>query len=201
MDEQQLGREDILRMARLAGLHTGKRLGLLKEIVPGVSRILLLYNPASPIEQQIGMPAVVAAASAVGLAIQPVEVRTPEEFPKAIAAVNLERTDGLVVVGNPVNWRNRQAIADFALTKRLPSIGEERQFVESGVLVSYGTNYTELFRRSATFVDKVLKGAKPADLPVELPTTFDMVINLKAAKALDITIPASVIARADEVIE
>jgi putative ABC transport system substrate-binding protein len=106
-----------------------------------------------------------------------------------------------VVVGNPVNWRNRQAIADFALTKRLPSIGEERQFVESGVLVSYGTNYTELFRRSATFVDKVLKGAKPADLPVELPTTFDMVINLKAAKALDITIPASVIARADEVIE
>jgi putative tryptophan/tyrosine transport system substrate-binding protein len=140
-------------------------------------------------------------APAVGLELQPVEISTGEQFPAALASVSLTRTDALLANGNPVNFGNKQAIADFALKNRIPSIFSEGQFVEAGGLVSYGPNYTDMLRRSATFVDKILKGAKPADLPVEQPTKFDLVINLETARTLGIIVPTSLLAQADEVIE
>jgi putative ABC transport system substrate-binding protein len=130
-----------------------------------------------------------------------VDVRSPDDFPAAFAALSARRPDALLVFGNPVNFKGRQLIADFALRNRLPSIYEERLFVEAGGLISYAPNNTEMFRRAATYVDRILKGAKPADLPVELPTTFELVINRKTAQALGLTIPPPLLLRANQVID
>jgi putative ABC transport system substrate-binding protein len=178
----------------------GKRLELLKEIAPAVSRVALLWNPASPVEP-FGFRELLAAAPAVGVQIQSVEVRGPDDFPAAFAAVAAQRAQALQVHGNPVNFKGRQAIADFALRNRLPSIYEERIFVEVGGLMSYAPSFTDLFGRAATYVDRIVKGAKPADLPVEQPTKFELVINQKTARALGLTVPPSVLLRADQVIE
>jgi putative ABC transport system substrate-binding protein len=129
------------------------------------------------------------------------EVRTPEDYPAAFAAVTAGRAQAVLAHGNPVNFRNRQLIVDFALKNRLPGIYEERVFVEAGGLMSYAPSFTDLFRRAATYVDKILKGAKPADLPVEQPTKFEFVINQKTAKAIGLTIPQSLLGRADEIIQ
>ncbi len=130
-----------------------------------------------------------------------IEVRTPDDHAAAFAIVAASRADALYAFGNPINFTNRQPIADFALKSRIPSVYEERLFVESGGLLSYAPSYTDLFRRAATYVDRILKGAKPADLPVAQPTKFELVINLKTAKALGLTIPQSLLLRADEVIQ
>jgi putative ABC transport system substrate-binding protein len=175
----------------------GKHFELLKEIAPKVSRLAVLWNPASPVER-LAFKEMLAAAPGAGVEIQSIEVRTPEDSAEAFATVT---ADALFAFGNPVNFKNRQLIADFALKRRLPSLYQERLFVESGGLVSYAPRFTDLFRRAATYVDKILKGAKPADLPVEQPTKFELVINLKTAKALVLTIPQSVLLRADEVIQ
>jgi putative ABC transport system substrate-binding protein len=178
----------------------GKQLQLLKEVAPKVSRVAVLWNPANLVET-FGFKEMVAAAAVIGVEIQSIDVRTPDDYLAAFATVTASRADALYAFGNPVNFKNRQLIADFALKSRLPSIYEERLFVESGGLMSYAPSFTDLFRRAATYVDKILKGAKPADLPVEQPTKYELLINLKTAKALGLTIPPSLLLRADQVIE
>jgi putative ABC transport system substrate-binding protein len=178
----------------------GKRLQLLREIAPGVSRLAVVWNPASPVEPY-GYGDLLAAGSAAGVGIDSVEVRGPDDFKAAFSALAPTRVHALLAFGNPVNFRSRQLIADFALRNRLPSIYEERLFVEAGGLMSYAPSFTDLFRRAATYVDKILKGARPADLPIEQPTKFELVVNLRTAKALGLAIPPAVLIRADAVIE
>jgi putative tryptophan/tyrosine transport system substrate-binding protein len=135
------------------------------------------------------------------LTLQPREVRAADDFEKVFAALNKQRPDGLYVLGGAIMNANRKRIADFALKSRLPSIYVSREAVEAGGLMSYGADQVESYRRVAYFVDKILKGAKPADLPVERPTKFELVINLKTAKQIGLTIPQKVLARADRVIK
>jgi putative tryptophan/tyrosine transport system substrate-binding protein len=177
-----------------------KSLELLKELAPRVSRLAVIHNPSSPVEA-IVLPELKAVAQAAGIEVLPVEVRTPDEFPAAFSALLDRRPDALLAVGNPANFRNRQLIADFALERRLPSIYHERMFVQAGGLLSYAPSMPETFRRAATYVDKILKGAKPADLPVEQPTEFELVINRRTAQALGLSIPPSLLLRADQIIE
>jgi putative ABC transport system substrate-binding protein len=179
---------------------SGKKLQLLKEIAPKVSRVAVLWNPASQVEP-LALQELLTAAAAVGVEIQSVEVRSPDAFSAAFAALSPSQIHALLALGNPINFRGRQLIADFALKNRLPSIFDERLFVEAGGLMSYAPSFTDSFRRAATYVDKILKGAKPGDLPVEQPTKFELVINLKTAKALGLTIPPSLLLRADQVID
>lgn len=178
----------------------GKRLELLKTIAPAARRVAVLHNPNSPIER-LGLDEFRPAATALGLQIVPVGAPTPDDLEMAFAAAAAQRAEALVVIGNPVNFKGRQQIVQFASTRKLPSIFEERLFVSEGGLLSYAPNFIEMFRRTAGYVDKILKGAKPADLPVEQPTKFELVINLKTAKALGLKIPHSLLLRADEVIQ
>ena len=178
----------------------GKKLQLLKEMAPKVSRVAAMWNPANPIEQ-IGFREVMTAGAGIGVEIQSIEVRMPDEHPAAFAAVAASRADALAVFGNPVNFKNYQLIVDFALRNRLPSSYEERTFVTAGGLFSYGATFVGTYRRAATVVDKILKGANPAQMPIQQPTTFDFVINLKTARALGLTIPQSLLLRADEIIQ
>ena len=191
---------NVTGLSNVAPELSGKKLELLKEIAPKASRLAVLWNRASPVEP-LGLQALRAAAPAAGMEILSVEVSTADDYPAAFASVASRRAHALMAHGNPVNFKNRQLIADFALRSRLPSIYEERLFVEAGGLMSYAPSFTDLFRRAATYVDKILKGAKPADLPVEQPTRFELVINLKTAKTLGLTIPPLVLFRADQVIE
>jgi len=178
----------------------GKLLELLKELAPNVSRVALLWDPVSPIEQIIYRQ-LREAAPAAGVEILPVEVRSPADLPTAFAAVESNGAQALVALVNPINYRGRQLIADFALRNRIPSVQAASVFVEAGGLMSYAPNWDDLFRSAATYVDKILKGAKPAELPVEQPAKFDLVVNLKTAKAIGLTIPPSILLRADRVIE
>ena len=178
----------------------GKLLELLKETVPTVSRVAVLWNPlASP--HGIMLKPAETAARALGLTLQPVGARRPDEIDGAFATMSRARADGLIVLPDAMFSALRVRIADLATKGRLPSIAGLIDHVEAGGLMCYGPNQPDLFRRSATYVDRILKGAKPADLPVERPTKFDLVVNLKAAKALGLTIPPAVLARADQVIE
>jgi ABC-type uncharacterized transport system substrate-binding protein len=179
---------------------SGKKLELLKEIAPKVSRVAVLWNPASTVEP-LALQELLTAAPAVSVEIQSVEVRSPDAFSAAFATVSSSRVHALLALGNPINFKGRQLVADFALRNRLPSIYDERLFVDAGGLMSYAPSFTDSFRRAATYVDKILKGAKPADLPVEQPTKFELVINMKTAKALGLTIPQTLLLRADQVIE
>jgi len=179
---------------------SGKKLELLKEIAPKASRVAVVFNPSSEVEPLV-VQELSALALTVGFEIESIEVRSPDDFSTAFAALSPSRLHALLAVGNPINFRGRQQIADFALKNRLPSIYDERLFVEAGGLLSYAPSFTDSFRRAATYVDKILKGQKPADLPVEQPTKFEPVINLKTAKALGLTIPPSLLLRADQVIE
>jgi putative ABC transport system substrate-binding protein len=177
----------------------GKRLELIKEIAPKVSRVAVLWNPASPIEP-FALGDLLAVAGAAGVEIQSVEARTPDDYPAALAIVAERQADALYPLANIAAWKNRQMIADFALKSRLPSICEERVFVEAGGLLSYGPSFADLYRRAATYVDKILKGANPGDLPIQQPTKLELVINAKAAKALGLMISETLRLRADEVI-
>ena len=175
----------------------GKRLELLKEAVPKASRVAVLWNPDAP----GGCEQTEIAARSLGLKIQVLEVRGPDDLDGAFRAAAKERAQALVVLRNPVTLNERKPIADLAIKSRLPTIYDDRMFVEAGGLMSYGTNITDSYRRAAVYVDKILKGTKPADLPVEQPTKFELFINLKTAKQIGLTIPPNVLARADKVIK
>jgi putative tryptophan/tyrosine transport system substrate-binding protein len=174
----------------------GKRLELLKEMAPRTSRVAFLFNPANAAES-IWLQEVLAAAPAVGVNILPIALRSPKEHSAVFAAAASQSADALLVVGNPVTFSARQLIVETAAARRLPAIYEERLFVEAGGLMSYAPNFSDLFRQAAAYVDKVLKGSNPAELPVEQPTRFELVINVKTARALGLNVPASLIARAE----
>ncbi len=179
----------------------GKRLELLKEAVPNVVRVAVLYEPANPgnaLEVKEVLP---VAARALKLVIQPWEVRAADGFDRVLAALNKERPDGLYVPPGPLMRANEKRITSFALKSRLPSMYQSREAVEAGGLMSYGAELFDSYRRVAWYVDRILKGAKPADLPVEQPTKFELVINLKTAKQIGLTIPQSMLYRADKVIK
>jgi putative ABC transport system substrate-binding protein len=178
---------------------TRKRLELLTEVVPRGSRVAVLWDGANPNNRRNVQEAEMAAR-VLGLAVQAWEVQGTEGFERVFVAMTLERSDALYVAGGPLMGANRKRIADFALQSRLPSLYEWRGAVEDGGLMSYGPNGAEAQRRAASYVDKILKGAKPADLPVERPMKFELVINLKTAKELGLTIPPSLLFQADEVI-
>ena len=178
----------------------GKNLELLKETVPRVSRVALLWNPV-PAGAVIYKNAVESAARNLGVTFQSVEVRAENEFEGAFAAMVRERVNGAVVTSDPIFFGSRSQLVRLAARHRLPTVYVQREFVEAGGLMSYGGNLAYQFRRAAVYVDKILKGAKPADLPVEQPTQFDLVVNIRAAKDLGIKIPNSVLAQATKVIE
>ena len=178
-----------------------KRIELLREILPGVKRLGLLGDPTDP-ASKLGQPALAPVAAALGLTIIVAEAANPVEFEAAVARLIADRVDAIFVVGAPaVVYNMRARLIELANQKRLPVIGNSAQFADDGALFAYGASLADRLRRSALLVDKILKGAKPADLPVEQPTLFELVVNLKAAKALGITIPRSILLRADRVIE
>jgi len=178
----------------------GKLLELLKETVPKVRRVAILWNPANP-AQPLFIRELNVAAPSLGVQLQLLEARGPNEFEGAFAAMAKERAGALLVMADGMFLLHRTRLADLAARSRLPAAYGVRDHVDAGGLMSYGSSTRDLFRRSATFVDKILKGAKPADLPVEQPTKFELVINAKTAKALGLTIPPSLLQRADEVIQ
>ena len=178
---------------------SGKRIELLKETVPKVTHIAVLYDPALPGAVREVKEILPIAARPLKLTIQPWEVRAEDDIDKVFAAMGKQRADGLYVSGGPVMNANQKRILGFVLKSRLPSIGY-REYADAGGLMYYGADQAESYRRVAYFVDKILKGAKPADLPVEQPTKFELVINLKTAKQIGLTIPPNVLARADKVI-
>ena len=180
---------------------SGKRLELLKEVVPKLTRVAVLYDPALPPSVFDVKEVLPAAARGLGLTIQAWEARDANGFEKVFAAVNEQRSDALYVIGAPLMRANGKRIADFSLKSRIPSMYDNLESVEAGGLLSYAADTADSYRRIAVYVDKILKGAKPGDLPVEQPTKFELVINLKAAKALGLTIPQSVLLRADRLIE
>jgi ABC-type uncharacterized transport system substrate-binding protein len=178
-----------------------KRLELLKEAVPKVARVAVLYdsaNPPSILEVKEVLP---VPARALGLTLQPWEVRAADGFEKVFAALNKQRSDGLYVLGAPLIAANQKRIVGFALKSRLPAVYPTREAVDAGGLMSYGADLGDIYRRVAYYVDRILKGAKPADLPVEQPTKFELVINLKTAKQIGLTIPPEVLARANRLIK
>ena len=179
----------------------GKRLELLKEAVPKVARVAVLYDPANPSSVLEVKEVLPVAARALGLTIQPWEVRDADGFERVFAALSKERPDGLYVPGGPLMNANQKRIAGFALKSRLPSMYVSRDGVDAGGLMYYGADIADSYRRVAYFVDRILKGAKPADLPVEQPTKFEFVINLKTAKQIGLTIPPEVLARANRLIK
>jgi ABC-type uncharacterized transport system substrate-binding protein len=179
----------------------GKRLELLKEAVPKVSRVAILYDPANPAHQYEMKEVLPAAAHALKLTLQPWEVRASDDFQKVFGAAARQRPDGLYALGGPLMIANQKRIADFALKNLLPSIDGGRGAVDVGELMFYGADLADSYRRVASYVDKILKGAKPADLPVEQPTKFELVINLKTAKQIGLKVAPNVLARADKVIK
>jgi putative tryptophan/tyrosine transport system substrate-binding protein len=179
---------------------TPKRLELLKEMVPGLRRVALLWNEAD-LGMTLRYRAADAGAKAMGISVQPLGVREPDDFDRAFAAMNRDMPDAILMVSDALTSLNRKRVFEFAATHRLPAIYENDLYVRDGGLMSYGPDLNESFARVAALVDRILKGAKPAELPFEQPTLFRFVLNLKTAKALGITIPPSLLARADEVIE
>jgi putative ABC transport system substrate-binding protein len=178
----------------------GKRLELLKEAVPKLARVAILYEPASPSNVREVKEVLPAAARGLKLTLQPWEVRSADGFEKVFAGLRKERPDGLYVPVNPQFNANDKRIAGFTLKSRLPSMYGRREAVDAGGLMYYGADLLDSYRRVAYYVDRILKGANPADLPVQQPTKFELVINLKTGKQIGLTIPPNVLARADKVI-
>jgi len=177
----------------------GKRLELLKESFPKVSRVAVLWNPDDP-GSVINMRGMEAPARSLSLKLQSVEMREPNDLEQAFSAMKREHAEALVTILGALVGGQRSRIVDLAAKSRLATMSAESRWTEAGGLMSYGASYPDLYRRAATYVDKILKGAKPADLPVEQPTKFEFVINLKTAKQIGLTIPPNVLARADKVI-
>jgi ABC-type uncharacterized transport system substrate-binding protein len=186
---------------RLGGELGGKRLELFKEAVPKLIRVAVLYDPGAPASVREVHEVLPVAGRALRLTIQSWEVRRAEDFDRVFAALNKERPDGLYVPTSPRLFDNENRIVGFALKNRLPSMYQLRGAVDAGGLMSYGADTADSYRRVAYYVDRILKGAKPADLPVQQPTKFELVINMKTAKQIEVTIPQKVLARADRVIK
>ena len=178
----------------------GKRFELLKETLPNLSRLGIMFNP-DVAHNRIRQTSMTETARALGLTTIPVEARGLDALEQAFAIMVRERAQAFVMQGDSVLYNHRSQIAEMALKNRLPAASVSKEFADAGFLLTYGADIGDLYRRSAVFVDKIFKGAKPADLPVEQPTKFELVINLKTAKALGITVPPSILLRADEVIE
>ena len=178
----------------------GKRLELLKGVVPKASRVSVLYNPADQ-SNVLVLRELQESSKSLGLTLLPHPVRGPGDFEGTFAAISRERAQALFVAAGVLTTEHRKTLVDLAARNRVPTMWGERQFVEVGGLMSYAVNFYDEIRRAAAYVSKILKGAKPADLPVEQPTTFELVINLKAAKALGLTIPPSLLSRADQIIQ
>jgi ABC-type uncharacterized transport system substrate-binding protein len=180
----------------------GKRLEQLKQAVPGISRIAVLWQPGAVGErtERDTLKGVEVAARALGVRVQFVEARGPENFDRAFSEMTTARAGALIVLSSSMFINERRRLVDLAAKNRLPALYPTRESVDAGGLMSYGPNLADSFRRAATYVDRILKGAKPGDLPVEQPTRYELVINLKTAKALGLTIPESLLGRADEVI-
>jgi putative tryptophan/tyrosine transport system substrate-binding protein len=178
----------------------GKRLELLREVVPTLSDVAVFWNPLNLFHTESLQQARAAAAS-LRIKLQQVAVRGEDELEAAFAAIVKQRTGALLLLADRVFLHDRAPIMEFAAQQRLPSISAYRELVEAGGLMSYGPSYEDMHRRAASYVDKILKGANPRDLPVEQPTKFSLIVNLKTAKTLDLTVPATMLARADEVIE
>jgi putative ABC transport system substrate-binding protein len=180
----------------------GKRLELLKQAIPGVTRVAVLWQPGGQGERTNKdlLKGAEVAARALGVRLHVVEARGPEDFDRAFSDMTRARADALTVLGSGMFFSERRRLVDLAAKNRLPAVYGLREFVDAGGLVAYGPNVADLYRRAATYVDKILKGAKPTDLPVEQPTKFELVVNMKTAKALRLKIPQSVLTRADEVI-
>jgi putative ABC transport system substrate-binding protein len=206
-----LGSGLVPSLARPAGNLTGlslflgdefssKWLELLKEAVPNVSRVAVLWNPVNPASSHY-VTVLRDAAEKLGVMVQPQAVSDPDQFNGAFATIVAARAQALVVVVDPLTVRYRERIVELAMNNRLPAMYGFREFVDAGGLIAYGVNVPYLCRRAAVYVDKIIKGAKPADLPIEQPTRFELLINLKTAKALGVEIPPTLVARADEVIE
>ncbi len=191
---------NITGLTHLSPELSGKRLELLKEVVPKASRVAILWNAANP-DKVSDFRETEAAARALRVQLQSLEVRGTEDFDKAFAAATSGRAHALITLSDPLTGSRGRRILDFALKNRLPAMYGERGFVDAGGLMSYGHIPADLHRRAATFVDKILKGTKPADLPVEQPVKFEFVINLKTAKQIGLTIPPNVLVRADKVIK
>jgi putative ABC transport system substrate-binding protein len=180
---------------------SGKSLELLKAVVPKLSRVAVLWNPANTIFQAQLLKATERAAGVLGLQIDKFGARNIDELDRAFVAISNARADALMVLGDPTLAVHKMRIIDFAAKHRLPAVYAVKDHAEAGGLMTYGPDFADQFRRGAYYVDKILKGAKPADLPVERPTKFELVINLKTAGALGLTMPPTLIARADDVIE
>src|SRR5215831_6513069 len=203
----------VVSLARPGGNITGltflgpelasKRLDLLKQALPNASRIAALYHPGAFSDRTVRdmLQTTEAAARTLAVELQLVEVQAPDELDRAFSTMTRERADALLVFASAMLFNERKQIVDLATKHRLPSMSNARKFAELGGLIAYGASLTDLQRRSAIYVDKILKGAKPADLPVEQPTKFGMVVNLKTARALGLTVPDKLLVAADEVIE
>jgi putative tryptophan/tyrosine transport system substrate-binding protein len=179
----------------------GKQLEMLRDVVPKVRRVAVLANPTgSPAYPQM-LEATKAAARSLALELQLLEVYEPTQFDGAFAAMAKERAGALLVMGHPLFFHHRARLADLAAKHRLPSMSTQEQWVDAGGLMSYGPNFVDIYRRGAVYVDRILKGAKPGDLPIEQPTNLALVLNLKTAKRLGLTIPPTLRERADQVIE
>lgn len=178
---------------------SAKRLELLKQVLPQVTRVAVLSNPTVPWHAKV-IEDLKLASSSLSIELSFASVRTPEEIGPAFSAVRRARAQALYVLEDPLFLIHRTTLFKLASNARLPTIHGNRQYVDAGGLISYGPSYGDLFRRSATYVDKILKGAKPGDLPIEQPNKFELVVNLKTARAVGVTVPESVLLRADEVI-
>ena len=190
---------NVTGLSQLLAELTAKRLQLLKEAIPRLTRVAVLWNPDTPFHAK-AIEDLKAAAPSLSIELKFVGVRTPEEIGPAFSAVSRARAQALYVLDAPLFYVHRMTLAKLASKARLPAIYSDRRFTDEGGLMSYGANYADLMRRAAGYVDKILKGAKPGDLPIEQPTKFEFVVDLKTAKAIGITIPQSILLQADELI-
>ena len=191
--------ENVTGVSHMSAELTAKRLELLKQAVPRTVRVAVLWNPAQPTHRK-AVQDLEAAAPSLSIELNFVSARTPEEIGPAFSAVSRAHAQALYVLESALAYSHRTTLLKLASKGRLPVIYGERHFADAGALMSYGPSYEDLFRRSAGYVDKILKGARPGDLPIEQPAKFELVVNLKTARALGITIPDSILLRADEVI-
>jgi putative ABC transport system substrate-binding protein len=194
---------NVTGLSVLAAELVGKCLEQLTQAVPGVRRVAALWQPGAIDEgaEKAVLKAADVAGRALGVRLQVVEVQGPADFDRAFSDMTRARAGALTVLAGPMFFNERRRLVDLAAKHRLPAVYPWREFVDAGGLMAYGANFADLYRRAATYVDKILKGAKPGDLPVEQPTKFELVINLKTAKALGLTIPQSLLQRADEIIQ
>jgi putative ABC transport system substrate-binding protein len=200
VDTLSHGKENLTGLSYMAVELNGKRLDLMKEILPTVSHVTLLTNPIHPGEH-LEVAESQRVAAALGISLQYLQVRTPAEFDSAFRIMSDSKTQGIVAVPDNLIMLERTRLAEFAKDRRIPVISGWSEFAESGGLLTYGPNSRNFFRRLAVYVNKIVAGAKPSEIPIEQPTTFELVINLKTAKSIGLTIPPTLLGRADAVIE